>query len=398
MNKGTETAEAPRLLIVVTHLLGTGHLARSIAIAEAAARRGWRAVVASGGAPAPHLGPEEGGAELLQLPPVRSDGVNFRTLLTPDGEAADAAYLAARRAALETALEEIAPQALMTELYPFGRRVLAAEFDALLAAARARAPQPRIVCSIRDVLAPPSTPKKAAATEDRLAQFYDAVLVHGDPSITRLEDSWPASEAARARARYTGFVAPPPAPRVPEGDGAGEILVSAGGGAVGDRLFAAAAGAAGDPRLGGRRWRLLVGGADRETRIAALRAAARPGAPLTVEPVRPDFREMLGRAALSVNQAGYNTMLDVGAAGVRSVVVPFEEGGETEQRQRAEAFGARFGYPVLREAALSADRLAEAAATALAGPAPSDLGASGAAPDLGGAPRSVEILGELIGR
>ena len=64
-----------RLLIAVTHLLGTGHLSRALALAEAFTARGWSVDVVSGGRPAPHLG--AGGATLHQLPPLASDGADF---------------------------------------------------------------------------------------------------------------------------------------------------------------------------------------------------------------------------------------------------------------------------------------------------------------------------------
>ncbi len=49
--------------------------------------------------------------------------------------------------------------------------------------------------------------------------------------------SWPVSDAMQGKLRYTGFVAPPPAIPHPDRLGAGEIIVSAGGGDVGAHVF-----------------------------------------------------------------------------------------------------------------------------------------------------------------
>ena len=68
-----------RILIVVTHLLGTGHLARALVLARAFAEAGDKATLVSGGMPVPHLAAED--VDLVQLPPVRSDGTNFARLL-----------------------------------------------------------------------------------------------------------------------------------------------------------------------------------------------------------------------------------------------------------------------------------------------------------------------------
>lgn len=369
-----------RVMILVTHLLGSGHLARALALAEGVAAAGGTALVASGGRPAPQLTARISGRvagrgaaiELVQLPPVASDGLRFNRLLDAGGAPADAALMAARRDQLAAALARFQPTALVTELFPFGRRVLAEEFLAVLAAAAALTPRPAVLASVRDILAPPSSEAKRLQAEDRLRQFYDAVLVHGDPAIAPLQASWPLSEALAPMLRYTGFVAAEGGALAdaPGADGEEEILVSAGGGSVGQPLFEAAADAAAAGAGGGRRWRLLVGGADAPARIAALRARLAQGAPAVVEGVRPDFRALLSRAALSVGQAGYNTLLDVIHAKVRAVLVPFEDGGETEQALRAAGFAARYGYPLVRAADLSAARLAAAVDAALAGPPP----------------------------
>ena len=56
-----------------------------------------------------------------------------------------------------------------------------------------------------------------------------------------------------------------------------------------------------------------------------------------VERVRSDFPALLAGCALSISQAGYNTVLDLIAARRPAIVVPFDAGAETEQAIRAEA-------------------------------------------------------------
>ncbi|MGD1868347.1 MAG: glycosyltransferase family protein [Neomegalonema sp.] len=377
-----------KVLISVTHLLGTGHLARAIALADAFASAGHDALILSGGMPAPHLHPGST-AKLVQVPPVRSDGVDFANLLDPDGRPVADDYRSKRETAFNEALQSFEPDVVITELFPFGRRVLAGEFESLLRAARALAPRPLVFCSIRDVLAPPSSEKKAQQTSDRIRDFYDGVMVHGDPGITPLEQSWPVTPEIAAKLAYTGFIAPTLPAAAPEGDGADEVLVTAGGGPVGDSLFRASVAAAANS---GKTWRLLVGGGDRETRMAELRKRATPN--VIIESVRPDFREVLQRAALSVSQAGYNTMMDLAASGAPAVLVPFEDGGETEQLQRAEAFAKRFPMTVLRDRDLTPERLLTAVRGALERPRPHVA----AEISLDGAARSVEVIEEALKR
>ncbi|QEW22428.1 glycosyltransferase, MGT family [Marinibacterium anthonyi] len=337
-----------KVLIVVTHLLGTGHLSRALTLGRAFAAAGHDVTLASGGAPAPHL--DTTGVTLVQLPPVKSDGTDFTRLLTPDGTQADADWLARRSETLNDCLAGD-PDLLITELFPFGRRILRAEFLALLDTARARPRPPRILSSIRDILAPPSKPAKATWADEIVTRYYDGVLVHSDPARTDLSLSWPVSDALAPRLIYTGYVAPAPAGPHPDRAGAGEILVSAGGGAVGDALFRTAlAAAAQDPS---RSWRLLVGGgADRLTTLA-------DGAPanVTLEAPRPDFRQMLSHAAASVSMCGYNTALDILQAGTPAVFVPFDAGNEVEQGLRADSLAALPGIVALKSADLTPEAL-----------------------------------------
>ena len=62
---------------------------------------------------------------------------------------------------------------------------------------------------------------------------------------------------------------------------------------------------------------------------------------VVVERYRPDFSQVLRRCRVSVSQAGYNTTLEVLAAGVAAVFVPFDEMLETEQALRAERLATR---------------------------------------------------------
>lgn len=374
-----------KVMIVVTHLLGTGHLSRALTLARAFAAAGDEVTVASGGMPAPQLVAQ--GVRLVQLPPLRSDGTNFTRLLNDAGGEADVELFGQRRQVLLNTLSEVGPDVLMTELFPFGRRVLSAEFLALLDAAHARPRRPVVLCSIRDILAPPSKPAKADRAEQIISRYYDAILAHSDPHTTPLSASWPVSDALEARLRYTGYVAPPAAGPHPARAGEGEILVSAGGGAVGLPIFRAACHAAAlTPE---RRWRLLVGGGPQ--RLAEIRALAVPDN-VIIEPPRPDFRQMLHHAAALVGMCGYNTALDLLQAGTPAVLIPFDDGNEVEQTLRARALATQPGIEVLRNAELSPDRLARAVARAMAAP-----GRDATTLAFDGAARSVAIAHQMAG-
>ncbi|MCP5071848.1 MAG: glycosyltransferase [Rhodobacteraceae bacterium] len=331
-----------RVLILVTHLLGTGHFSRALTLGKAFCDAGHDVELVSGGTQVPNL--PSGNVRLHQLAPVKSDGVNFTCLLDASGQRVDETYMLNRQKSLVAVLNRIQPDVLITELYPFGRRVLKSEFLAVLETAKNLHSRPKTLSSIRDILAPPSTPQKALDTASLISRYYDAVLVHSDPTATPLEASWPVTEALSEKLIYTGYVAPPLPASHPEKTGQGEILVTAGGGNVGMALFEAAVEAA--KRDQHHQWRLLVGGSDKEARIRRLSKRAGT-AGIKIESVRPDFRQMLSHAAASVSMCGYNTAIDLLQTQTPGVFVPFDLGGEVEQTLRAESLAGRQGYSVV---------------------------------------------------
>ena len=354
-----------RVLIAVTHLLGAGHLTRAAALARGFARAGHATTLVSGGAPA-RLSDLDG-ARVVQLPPVRTASTDFRTLLDENLAPVDDAYLARRRDLLLDTLRSTRPDILITELFPFGRRVLAAEFDALLEAARDLSPRPLVLCSIRDILVASSKPERIEETHARLLRDYDAVLVHGDPRFLPLEASWPVNDRIAPLIRYTGYV-DESEEAVPAIELRG-IVVSGGSSAASLPLYRAAIEAS--RTVTDRPWHVLVGRGVAEAEFAALQATA--PAHVTVERARPDFRHLLTGAELSVSQAGYNTAVDLLRCGARAILVPFEAGQETEQRLRAERLKALGCAEIVPEDELSPERLAEAIRQRLGQPPPPSL-------------------------
>ena len=372
-----------RVLIAVTHLLGAGHLTRAAALARAFAAAGHEALLVSGGRPAPMVRPE--GLRLVQLPSLHVVGTDFSRLLGPDGHPADAALIARRRALLLDALADFAPDAVITELFPFGRRALAAELLALVDAARAHRPRPLVLASVRDILVASAKPERIAQAHERVARLYDAVLDHGDPALVPLDASWPLDAGTAQKIRYTGYVDEGTA-AVPAATRSG-VLVAAGSGPAGLGLLRAAAAAARlQPSLG---WRILAGHGVPEADLAALGHGLPEG---TIARARPDYRTLLAGAALSVSQCGYNTAIDLLATATQAVLVPFEAGGETEQRLRAECLAGRGLARVLPEADLTAASLLQAVGAQLGAKPPERHGI-----DLCGAARTVKIVEDFFG-
>lgn len=372
-----------RILIAVTHLLGIGHLVRARQLARALAGAGHEVALASGGMPD---GRAAAGYRLVQLPPVRTEGTDFRNLLDEGGRAATSERLAARRGQLAALAAELSPDIVVTEHFPFGRRQLADEFLALIAAARAANPRLLVLASIRDVLVAPQRPERLAEAAGRVAALFDAVLVHGDPEMLPLEASWPVTPEIAGKLVYTGYLAQSSSLPQRGDDGEAAILVSGGGSAAALPLFETALAAA--RLLPHRRFHLLAGRGIDDVDLVRLRRSA-PGNAV-VEPARPDFPALLAACALSVSQAGYNTVLDLLQAGRPALLAPFDAGSETEQGLRAAALE-RAGLARVVDPSAGPQALAAAVEAALARGAPAV-----AKVDLDGAAGSVAAVARLL--
>lgn len=377
-----------KALVIVQHLLGTGHVVRAVAVARALTERGVDVTVVAGNTLPATL--DTAGLRIEQLPAIKAADTRFSRLVTADGRKVDASIWAERTDRLGVLVDEIRPEILLTETFPLGRRAFARELLPTIERARALVPSILVTASVRDILVKKSDPAKERWMAEVAASHYDLVLVHADPSFVRLEASFRFAQEIADRIRYTGYVHTPSKLVPPGSDGDGEVIVSCGGGGVGQRLLEAAVTARSHARAATGSWRVLASPVHGEARIAALTEAASPGT--LVEAARPDFPGLLKRAAVSVGQAGYNTVLDVIAAGCPAVLVPFAEGDETEQAQRATILAERGDAIMLAEDDITPERLAEAADAALA------LGPDRPALDIGGAATSAGILIEAAKR
>jgi predicted glycosyltransferase len=372
-------AASARLLFHVQHLLGIGHLRRAALVATALADAGFAVTVAQGGMPGGLFG--FGAADVVQLPPLKTLDEGFGGLIDAAGRPLDAAGEAGRRDALLALYDRVRPDLVLLESFPFGRRQMRFELLPLLDRIAATAPRPRVAVSIRDILQG-RKPERERETVAVVRAHVDRVLVHGDPVLATLADSFgPAAEIADL-IRYTGYVAPPaPAARARE-----RVVVSAGGGAVGAALLAAALAARPLTRHRDRPWTVIAGPNLPEAGLASLRAAAPAG--VAIERAVPDLPAVLAGAVVSVSQGGYNTLMDIAVSAAPAVIVPFAGKGETEQPARAARLTAMGAVSVVSEAELTPDTLARAINVA--------TGSRWPALRLDGAAASARLLAELV--
>jgi predicted glycosyltransferase len=371
-----------RLFFYVQHLLGIGHLVRASRIANALAEGGFEITMAAGGMPID--GFPGSGISRVSLPPIRATA-GFAGLEDADGKPVGETLKAQRRELLLDALHGSRPDGVLIEAFPFGRRQMRFELLPLLEAVHNMRPRPLIASSIRDILQESRKPERIRESADMVMKYFDLVLVHGDPSFAKLDETFPLAHEIAERIEYTGMVAGPP-PQAPAERF--DIVASAGGGAAGMDLVRCVVEVAGQ-LPGNLRWCLLTGPNLPPGQLQALQGKAPRN--LHIANFRRDFSDLLGGARLSISQAGYNTVCDLLQAKCRCLLIPFAAGGESEQTIRAKRLEARGLARVLTEKELNAATLAGAVVKSLNSPVPPENGLQ-----LAGAEKTREILRQRL--
>ncbi len=326
-------------MFYVQHLLGIGHLKRASILAQAMSEAGLDVAVVVGG-PAVD-GIDFAGCARIPLPAATAADAGFSAILDEAGRPIDDAWRDARLARLLTEFEAFRPHILVVEQFPFGRRQFAFELMPLLQAARAAADRPWVIGSVRDAVVRKS-PERGREMARIAKTWFDRILVHGDPAVLRLEETLPEAAAIADRLLYSGYVADRRELDLRPGDrtsGRDEVIVTVGGGAVGEPLLRAALAARPLTRLSGHVWRLICGPNLPAGIEAELRWSEKPG--IVVDHWRTDLPVLLRNCVLSISQAGYNTVVQLLQAGTRAVLVPFASENETEQEHRARTFAER---------------------------------------------------------
>ncbi|NKN37524.1 glycosyl transferase [Agrobacterium sp. a22-2] len=343
---------AGRVFFYVQHLLGIGHLARASRIAGALKDSGFEVTLVTGGSPVEGFpGP---GISHVALPAIVASNSGFSSLADLEGNPVDERFERDRTRRLLEAYRQVRPDVVIVEAFPFGRRQVRFELLPLIDAIEKTEPRPLLFTSIRDILQQNRKPGRDRETTDLVRAHFDGVLIHGDPSFVRLEDTFSLASEIADRVHYTGLIAAPLPEPSPERF---DTVISAGGGAVGAELITAALDAReilGDTSA----WCLITG--PNLPKADFDRFAARASDGVSLYRFRPDFPNLLPNATLSISQAGYNTVCDLLRANCRALLVPFAAGGETEQSVRAEKLATLGLARIVREEGLTGHSMASA--------------------------------------
>ncbi|THI84091.1 MAG: hypothetical protein CAF41_013370 [Nitrospira sp. CG24A] len=387
-----------RILIYCQHVLGMGHLVRSLEIVRALTD--WDVTFLNGGdlCPGMEFPPQ---TKIVNLPPIKSES-DFKTIIAAEhGQDLDVVKRT-RASRLQAEFARIQPDVFLIEMFPFGRKHFAFELVPVLEQIRLKKMPTAVVCSLRDILV--NNKRNQAQHNERaitlMNRYFDLLLVHADPRFQTLDETFPQVRELRCEIRYTGFVsqeAPQQRLDVATHRSSDQpmILVSIGGGRVGYELVECALQASAQLRTHfPHRMMMLTGPYMPEEQFQALLTSAAMQKQVTISRYTPDFLSYLREASLSISMAGYNTCMNLLTTGTKALVMPFTGGGNTEQTIRAEKLAQLGVVGVLSESPLRPGYLAERMIQALRTPS----SAHRLSLDHDGAKKTATCLEELAAR
>ncbi|MCB0265534.1 MAG: DUF2334 domain-containing protein [Calditrichaeota bacterium] len=376
------------------HSMGMGHLVRSLTLAKTLAKR-FRVVLLNGGElPEGMTFPSE--LDVIHLPPIGQ--LIDHSLYSIDTEITLEQAQEIRLHQIMKIFNEIHPDVLFIELFPFGRKKFVNELLPLLEAANALGKNaPITACSLRDILV--GNRKDQEQHENRAAllanRYFDAVLSHADPDFAQLEETFQPQIPLKTPVFYTGFVLPKQEIQpvdFSEIKISKTLVVSAGGGRFGYDIFRNAATIA--PALGehfGLKVKIITGPFLPDDEFVALKKQSAEIANLEVIKFVPNLHKELCAARASISQCGYNTTMDLLQSKVPSLVIPFSEGEEDEQLIRAQRLAKLGQLQYLIPQNLTPESLFDAVKNLL------NFRPDSTPLNLNGAEKTGEILAQLIG-
>lgn len=338
------------------HVLGIGHFQRSLTLCQALINRGHTVSLILGG---PEVEVKDPSISTFQLPGLKMDA-EFGGLIpcAPGKDLDEVKDL--RRSMLYSFFEEERPEVFITELYPMGRKAFRFELDPVLGAIKCGSLAPTLCCSsVRDILVEKKTGKEAfeARAVKTLNNYFHGLLIHADPQVIQIDETFDSADEIKIPYQYTGFIAPlqseDESPQTPISTPDKPIVIaSIGGGNVGGELLEAVVSAA---QLADSSYHLKIF-CGKYSDIKLYKDLKKfESENITVETFTDQFSTEIAQADLSISMAGYNTCMNILQAGIPALLFPFAQ--NREQRLRVEKLSQATSMTLLNESDLPPHRL-----------------------------------------
>jgi predicted glycosyltransferase len=350
-----------KIIFYCQYVWGMGHFIRSLEFARALSDHD--VTLIAGGQEVEVDLPEH--VRLLRLPVLYMDE-KFTRLIPGSPDQSVEQIRHERKKTIYSLMEHLQPDFFIVELYPFGRSMFGFELEPLLEDIReGRFGNVKTVCSLRDILVEKKDP---SAYEEKVLQklnrHFGALLIHSDPGLLRLEETFTRMRDIKIPVVYTGFISQQTDPA--KGRSLRRelaisceqkfIVASAGGGRSGYKLLTTVIDAC--ELLRDRLpVRLEVFTGPFMENEAFEKLSARTSAGFHIRRYTKRFLDYLYAADLSVSLAGYNTCMNLLVTRVPALVYPYAR--QREQPMRVDKFKNMLPMKRLDEEDVQPDRLSD---------------------------------------
>ncbi len=388
--------EKKRIVFYSQHLVGVGHHFRNREIVRALSQN-HQVYFVDGGRQIPG-GDLSDTVERILLSPVFASEEG----LSSEESGRDIQEVLQERCdVLCEAIENIDPDVFMIEFFPFDRWGFRSELISAIESARLTNPDVKVICSLRDIPMRAKTadligPPMPNALVSRLRfdsvsfggmqyihtlmarqyynevcptlnTYFDALLIHGDPKVTQLEEHFPWLEDIVIPIEYTGYVSEKlKSQRRKKGLPKRFVLVSAGGGAEAYELIVPCIEAwkllLKQRATQGRDMVIFTGPFVQGDHLESLKQMC-DGGPFRLLRFASDFLSWMHASDFSISRAGYNTCMNVLETGTPALLVPIVQAGD--QVFRANKLAQQGIADVIASADMSSDILADIIAKGL---------------------------------
>ena len=349
------------IIFYCQYVWGMGHLVRSLEFARALS--GHDVTLIAGGQEVEMDLPEH--VRLLRLPVLYMDE-KFTRLIPGDPGRSVEQIQHERKKTIYALMEDLQPDLFIVELYPFGRSIFGFELEPLLGDIRAgKFGRVKAVCSLRDILVekkdPPAYEKRVL---QKLNRYFDALLIHSDAALQRLDETFSRAGDIKIPLVYTGFITQQSDPAAGRklrrelkiAPGGKLIVASAGGGRSGFKLLTSVLDACELLRDSlPIRLEAFTGPFMENEAHEKLVARCAPG--IRIQRYTRHFLDYLYAADLSVSLAGYNTCMNLLVTQVPALVYPYSR--QREQPMRVNKIKNLLPMKILNPENVQPDRLSD---------------------------------------
>jgi predicted glycosyltransferase len=319
-----------KVMFYCQHILGMGHLIRSVEIVRGLIPDFQICFINGGQVIKEFEFPPE--IEVVNIPAVKTDS-EFTELTPVDDSLTMSELETIRTKMLLDVCDHFQPDILIIELFPFGRRRFSFELIPLME--KAKAMGTKIVSSVRDIVVTKQDQQRHEEKVCRLInKYFDMLLIHGDPNFVKLNLSFSRVADLTCPVHYTGYVVQP-VPKPQKIDNKPLILVSVGGGRFGHDLLECIAHTA--PILKTKiphHLQVFTGPFCPDNVLQKLQAITKEQDNITVNGYTSNLLNYMQQADLSIGMSGYNTTMNILSTGVKAMMMAFQGNNDKEQETR----------------------------------------------------------------